>query len=113
MPIAVNLAPQQANEVDQAFMKNLAHMVAMELAETMKPYVRQVVEDAMPGQGLNQGQLSDKLKLGTNTDAFKRLAYEVGMPRYQSGDDGAAKRKTNDRWYSKAVDEFMKTYSEF
>lgn len=112
MPIAVNLAPQSTSAGDQEFMKNLSHMVALELADIMKPYVKQVVEDSMPGCGLNQGELSDKLKLGTNTDAFQRIAYNVGMPRYRSGDDGKAKRKSNDRWYSKAVDEFMKTYNE-
>jgi hypothetical protein len=53
------------------------------------------------------------LKLSLGTDAFERIAYQSGMPRYESGNDGHKKSdKSRDRWYSKAVDKFMETYTE-
>lgn len=95
----------------------LAELIAGHLADVLKPMIQvmvnKAVEDALPGHGLNQGELSKKLKLTVGTDAFERVAYESGLPRYRAGSDGTKKsNKSADRWYSKAVDKFMETYTE-
>ena len=104
-----------AVKVDQD--DRLAALIAEHLADIIKPtiqvMVNKAVEEALPGHGMNQGELSKKLKLSVGTDAFQRIAYDAGMPRYRSGSDGTKKSdKTNDRWYSKAVDKFMENYTE-
>lgn len=97
--------------------EKLAELIAVHLADNLKPVVQtmvnKAVEDALPGHGMNKGELSAKLKLSLGTDAFERIAYQSGMPRYESGNDGRKKSdKSRDRWYSKAVDKFMETYTE-
>lgn len=88
--------------------EKFAAMVAAHLADSLKPVIQDMVnkavEDAMPGRGLTQRELSRQLHLAVGTEAFDRIAYGVGMPRYRTG--------TKDRWYSKAVDKFMETYTE-
>lgn len=97
--------------------EKFAALVAAHLADSLKPVIQSMVnravEEAMPGHGLTQGELSKQLRLSVGTDAFDRVAYDVGMPRYKAGSDGSKQgNKQSDRWYSKAVDKFMETYTE-
>lgn len=93
--------------------ERFAQLVAMALAEQVKPLLQQMVDkavdEAMPGQGLTQGELAKKLRMTVHTAKFEEIAYHSGMPRYEAG-NGQSSHRSNSRWYSKAVDKFMDNF---
>jgi len=101
MDVAVKLSDEET----------LARLVAMALANEVKPLLDKAVEEAMPGKSLTQGQLAAKLHMSVGTDQFEKIAYQSGMPRFLAG-SGNPGLKSAWRWYEPAVDKFLLTYTE-
>jgi hypothetical protein len=91
---------------DDAVAKIVASELVKRLGGSLDSMIDAAVAKRYPPRGLTGQELAKVLHMTYGTPAFNDVAYQI--PHYTASSQVTT--RSNTRWWSSAVDEFMKTY---